>query len=148
MNHKLNKKKGFTLAELLLSLALFGAIVGLSAPLTQSFLFQREVESATNMIVSASRTAQNKSISNENESRWGVYIEQDQVTIFAGDTYTTRDTAEDITLLYEGTVTITGLGEVVFTQIDGFPQTTGTLQVTRNQIDNTIEFNEKGAIFY
>lgn len=69
-------KKGFTLIEMILSLAILAIILGISAPFLINFSTSQELDSVTEEMVSILRKAQEKSIIAENDSFWGIDFSQ------------------------------------------------------------------------
>ena len=149
-NTKLSKsKKGFTLVELLLSIALFSMIAFVSVPIYQTFLFQNDLIVTTNLVINIARSAQLKSQSVQSDSVWGVSIQTNQTVLFKGATYATRDTtADEVSQIMTGVVP-SGLTEFTFSKVFGEASTTGSLVLTgRNSQTKTLTLNAKGVFSY
>ena len=94
--------RGFTLLEVMLTIAILGSIFLLSArglsALQRSFAAQAVDREITSIVSTAARRAR----IGTHGSAWGVYIPYDNlsrsattVTVFSGTSYATRDTAYD-----------------------------------------------------
>lgn len=77
--------KGFTLVEVLLSIALVSIIAGFSVPVFSSMLYRSEVENATSLSVTSLRSASIMARSQKNDSNWGTYFNGSSVTIYSGN---------------------------------------------------------------
>jgi prepilin-type N-terminal cleavage/methylation domain-containing protein len=102
------KTKGFTLIEMMLSVALLGILGGVSVPLYQSFQNQNQLSIATNTTAQTIRRAQILSRANDGDAQWGVYIQMGSVTLFQGDDFDDRDPAFDERTDIATTLSISG----------------------------------------
>lgn len=141
--------KGFTMVELLLSVAILTALTGLSLPLYESFNRRNDLDLTTHSVAAAIRRAEAYSRGARGDSAWGVEFLSTGITLFKGTTYSSRDTSFDETLSLPGSVTASGLTELTFTKLSGQPNTTGslTLQSTTNT-SRTITVNVEGMVDY
>jgi len=71
---KIDKSRGFTIIELLISLVIGITLISLAFVSLRGFYNQQSVKNEEEVIVSTLRAAQEKSLSQENGSRWGVYF--------------------------------------------------------------------------
>ncbi len=140
---------GFTLLEVLLSLALMSAIVGVSAPIYQSFQVKNDLDLAANAVAAGFRRAQILSLASDGDSSWGVHIAAGSITIFKGASYAGRDSAYDETTVVPGTITPTGLGDAVFARVTGASGAAGTVTLTAStgQV-RTVALSAKGTVTY
>jgi len=85
-----------------------------------------------------------------NDSKHGLYLDTaaTAVTVFQGDTYTTRDVAQDFLVDLSGGATLSSdFGtEIVFNKITGIPSSTGTVTISSNNRTTGITINEEGLI--
>lgn len=144
-----SRQKGFTFIELILVLALIALIAGVSLPVSLHFQGSTDLTLATNTVVHGLRRAQLLSRGSEGDTSWGLSIQAENVTLFKGSSYATRDIAFDENSKISSSVTPSGLQEIVFTKFTGELQTTGTITLTAStsQIKN-ITINTKGNITY
>lgn len=141
--------RGFTLIEVLLSLALIGIIFGMAAPYYRTFQVRNDLDIATNTIVQSLRRAQILSQAQYGDMNWGVYVQSGSIIIFKGPSYVLRDINYDEVFDLPSSIDSSGITEVVFSKLYGFPQSIGTLILTStsNETRNII-INEKGMVDY
>ena len=141
--------RGFTLLEMLLSIAIIAILAGLSVPIYQSFEARNDLDIATVTAVQSLRRAQVLSEAVLNDSSWGVHIATSSVTIFKGASFTGRDSSYDEQISSAQSVAYSGLSDVVFSKLLGMPSATGTIMATSTTNETrTININAKGAISY
>ena len=92
------KAKGFTLLEIILSIALIGILAASSLFALQNFQINNDLDAALANIIQSLRRAQLLSESVSGDSKWGVKIFSDKVVVFKGDNYT-KGTAPGMKLL-------------------------------------------------
>jgi prepilin-type N-terminal cleavage/methylation domain-containing protein len=140
---------GFTLIELLLSITIIGILSGLSLPVYESFARRNDLDITTQSTVNAIRRGESYARAVQGDSTWGVKFDSTGVTLFKGATYASRDTAYDETIDVPGSVTVSGLSEVLFTKLTAAPSTTGTVTFTSSTNDvRTVTLNAKGMVDY
>lgn len=149
MLKKVKRVTGFTLLEVLLSIAIIGILAGISMPIYQSFQVKNDLDVAVNTIVQTLRRAQLLSQAVDGDSSWGVYMQNGSITLFQGADYSSHDSNFDEVFDVPTSITFSGIQEIVFTKFSGEPQTTGiiTLNSSTNET-RTITINEKGMVSY
>ena len=141
--------KGFTLLEVLLSIAAIAIIAEISVPLYQSFQARNDLDIATVEIAQTLRRTQVLSQSVDGDTSWGVSVQSGSITLFKGTSYAARDTNFDEVFEVPTSITPSGVSEIVFTKFSGNPQTTGTITLTSNTNETrTITINAKGMVNY
>lgn len=141
-------KKGFTLIEILLSLSIIVIMAAISIPIYQSLQNTNNLDIAVNTVSQTLRRAQELSRSGYEDSAWGVYVENNAITLFKGSNYASRDTNFDEVFDIASIIVPSGMKEVVYSKFYGIPNTTGTLTLNFNTTSRTITINEKGTITY
>lgn len=146
---KLQTDKGFTLLEILLSVAAIAVIAGISVPIYQSFQVRNDLDIAAVTIAQSLRRAQALSQAVDGDASWGVYAQSGSMTLFKGASYAARDAAFDEVFEVPASIAPSGVSEIVFTKFTGAPQTTGavTLTSTANETRN-ITVNAQGMVNY
>lgn len=136
---------GFTILELLLSVALIAAVFAFSAPVYQTFQVKTDLDLVANTALQSFRQAQTFAEAALGDSAWGVELHSGTLTVFKGSSYATRDTGFDETFDIPTTISPSGMSEVVFTKFTGAPSVTGTLTLTSSTTETrTITINAKG----
>lgn len=140
--------KGFTLIEVLLSIALLGLLVAFSLPVFFSFQTKNDFDIAGHTTIRTLRRAEFLAQSNERDSGWGVKIENSGITLFKGSSYVGRDTSfDEVTSFSSSRIGVTGASEIVFSKMTGVPSavSTTTLSTDTGETMNII-VNAKGII--
>ncbi|MCW1930560.1 MAG: prepilin-type N-terminal cleavage/methylation domain-containing protein [Candidatus Kerfeldbacteria bacterium] len=124
------QRSGFTLLELLLSVAMIAILTSMVIPFSRSYYTKNGLSLATDSTVQAIRQAEHYARAQINDTQWGVYVTTGRIVVFSGNTYATRVEVEDITFEISNTITISGTSEFVFEKLTALPTTTGTLTLT------------------
>lgn len=140
---------GFTLLEVLLSVAIIGMLTGVSLPVYESFVRRNDLDLTAQSIAAMLRRAQTYARAVSSDSAWSVEIQSSAVTLFQGTSFGARNTAFDETLNVPASITPGGLGEVQFTKFSAAPNTTGNITLASTTNDTrTIIVNAKGMVDY
>ena len=144
----MRNQRGFTLVEMLLSVSIIALLVGVSAPVYNSFATRNDLDVTIMGLETALRRAQTYARAVEGDSQWGVAVITGKVVLFKGATYATRDTNFDESTTVSGGITTSGLSEVVFAKMTGTPSATGTATLTSSSTNDsrTVTLNAKGMV--
>lgn len=142
-------QKGFSLIELLLSLAIISIIVMITIPIYGSFQARNDLTIAATTVAQTLRRAQILSQAVSGDSGWGVKIQTGSITLFKGAGYAGRDAGFDEIFAMPGNITPGGITEIVFNKFSGEPLAGGIITLTsvNNEIKN-IAINGKGMVSY
>lgn len=153
-------QKGFTLVELIISIALIAIIVGISFSNLGGHQEKLEVDLEAEKIVAYLRETRNKAIAGQDNSSWGIHFvnvsnDDDYYNLFKGLTFSTSDIVETRFLSKEIQFLIPAINEnvdVVFLKSSGelnSSEKTIILQSIINpEMTSTIEINKLGQINY
>lgn len=148
-NFVLNNKKGFTLLEVLLSIALISILTAFASPLLQFFQVRNDLGASTITVAQTLRRAQFLSEAVDGDTTWGAKVQMGSIVVFKGASYASRDITFDETYDMSSTITPSGQTEIVFAKFTGVPNVTGTLTLTSSNAETkTITINSKGMIDY
>ena len=139
-------QKGFTLLEVLLSIAAIAILAGISIPVWRNLQVKNDLDIATTTIVQDLRRAQVLSQAVDGDTSWGVKVQSGSIVLFKGTSYSTRDSTFDETFDLQSSITPSGTTEIVFAKFTGLPQTTGTITLTSEQDSKNITINAKGMV--
>lgn len=144
------KTHGFTLIEVLLSVAIISAIAGMSLPILGSFNNRNDLDITAQSIVGQLRRAQTYARGMNGDAQWGIRLQNGSATLFKGALYASRDTAYDETSPIPSSITVDGTSDITYSKLDGAPNTAGsiTLTNTNNNESRTITINAKGMVSY
>jgi len=148
MRKKQKNILGFTLLEVafvLGVLALFAAIVG---PVYRSLQTKNNLSIATTSVVEAIRRAQTLAENGKADLTWGVNLTSGNLTVFAGSSFASRQSAYDENLNLPGGIAVSGLSQIVFNKLTGLPQSTGTTTISNAFGCSQIGINAAGTVNY
>lgn len=147
---KINQaKKGFTLVEILLVLAIITILAGVTAPFYSELMNRNELDVAIQATSGSLKRAQVLSQAMTYDDGWGVKIESGAVTLFKGNSFATRDTAFDEVVNISTNLTILNDSEFTFDKFTGLPQVTGTVTIeTTSGEQRGVQVNSKGRVDY
>jgi len=144
-----NVKRGFTLIEVLLSMALIAILTGVALPAYFTLFSKNDLDVAKNQAAQSLGRAAFLSLASEGDTTWGVEISAENIVIFKGASYASRDEDYDETYPIASSITPSGLTEIVFDKMTGLPQSAGDIILTSTNGDiKTITINSKGAVSY
>lgn len=143
---KSNSKQGFTLLEMLLSVAAIGILAGLSLPVFRTLLTKNDLDIAIATAAQTLRRAQILSQTVDGNTSWGVKMQSGSITLFKGTSFASRDSSFDETFDMSTSINMGGVTEIVFAKFTGFPQITGNVNLSTESDARSISINEKGTI--
>lgn len=130
------RKTGFTLIEALISVALISLIVGMTLPFYGNFAARNDINIAQEDLARMMRRAQVYARAGYGDSLWGVHLQNGSATLFRGATYATRTAGYDEVLSFPA-INVSGVTDVVFSKMTGFPNTSGTTTLTSTTVNET-----------
>lgn len=142
-------RQGFTLIEVLLSVAIITILTGLSLPVYESFARKNDLDVTAQQLAATLRRAETYARSVNRDAAWSVNIQPTGVTLFQGTNFATRDQTYDETFPIPNSIATSGLGEIQFAKLSAAPNTTGTITLTENANNiRTVTINAKGMVEY
>lgn len=135
---QITNSRGFALIELLVVVIILVVLMAITIPSMISFQKTPQLNNSFEEVVNALRVAQNKTISSEENSQYGVYFNTatvpHQYILFKGASYALRDSAYDqvksISNLSEFYDINTGGGnQIVFDKLTGFTANFGNVSL-------------------
>lgn len=139
-------RRGFTLVELLMVLALFSLILAMGAGLSFPYYRRQQVITAAQVAASELRMAQTEAESQLDDAAHGVKAQTSGMVRFTGSSYASRTTSKDKTSLFSFPVTVSGTTEFVFPKGDVAPQSAGTLTLTLDDLAIDIAVSSYGLL--
>ncbi|MBI4599897.1 hypothetical protein HY732_03155 [Candidatus Uhrbacteria bacterium] len=149
---------GFTLLEVLLSVAIMILIAGAAFPLYGNLQWTAQINDSTARIVGDMRLARELSAARLADSQYGIFFEVnplsgDRMVFFRGSSYATRTPAYDrITTFSDTLIMQTALGggvsEIIFSKNSARPSSVGTIMLTHSASGalRTISINTYGMV--
>ena len=139
---------GFTLVEVILVLALFGALLGIGLPIGVDSYKSYLLTAETRTLVSFLRRAQNFSLANTREASHGLFIDSSRFVLFQGSSYAGRNATYDEVYLRSSVVTVSSTPEIVFTPLSGIPMSSTTITLSNGLSSQAITVNAGGAFLW
>ena len=112
---------GFTLIEILITVSLISILGFFLFSIGLNFYKSQQLETQAQEILQTLRRAQSKATSVELDSSFGVYLTNDNYTLFKGSSYLTRDPQYDEIFDLPEIIKVSGLSEIVFLKSEGVP---------------------------
>lgn len=140
-------KNGFTLLELLLSVALMSLLAGIAAPMYLSLQSENEMAIAVTTVEDVLRRGQVRAQAVDGDSPWGVEMVSSTITLFKGNNFAGRDQSFDENYKLTATVKLSGLNDVVFNKFSGWTNASGTVIITHQDgRQKNVSISELGII--
>ncbi len=141
-------RAGFTLVELLIVLAISLSLLGVIGTIASNTYPKSQLNAEAGVVMQAIREAQALTLARKEDSRWGVYRTANELILFAGPSYATRDEAFDRTHVFPSGITASGMEEIVFSSLLGTIPQPGTITLTSNATGESvvISINANGVV--
>lgn len=135
-------KKGFTLIEILIVIAIIGILTTISVSVFSTYRSVQSIDRDTDTVVEILRQARSETLSSENATTYGVHFASSTITLFAGSSYSgSNSTNQNFPLVSADTVltvSLTGGGyDVVFNRLSGETNENGTIVLSSKTINRT-----------
>lgn len=142
------RRSGFSLIEVLLAISILAILASAATPVLVSQLQTDTVSSTTDSIVSLLRRARMHAHAMDNDSAWGVSIQNDTAVLYAGESFATRSGDTNIAVSIPDAVTVSGDTDIHFNKSSGYTSIPQSLTVSaRSGADEeTIIINELGIV--
>ena|SRR3990167_8540710 len=146
-------KRGITVAELLVVVAVIGLVVLVVLPKFSNIKENAVLKTAVNDVLSSINKAKNQTLSSLNSSEYGVHFQSDKVIIFKGKIFSAgTSTNEIIDIASPATITnvtfggVSGTsGDMYFNRIYNAPSTTGTVTIATSSYSKIITIYATGV---
>ncbi len=142
------EKKGFSIIEMVLGLALFALVVAIGVPISLNAYLNYLLTSEVRNYVSIVRRAQSFSFTNTSGVPHGVAFLDDRLVLFKGTSYATRNPLYDEIYYKSGGVSVSSTPEIVFSSISGIPNLSGTSTFSNSQRTHSVYVNPQGTIYW
>ena len=139
-------KRGFTLFEVLLIIAIVAAVFVISAPYDLEFYRGQLTGDAQANIIDALQRARHNAVLQKNDSDFGVHIEAPNYVIFQGSDYNDRVMEQDEVFPLVDSLTFGGPTDIVFSKLTGVPSATGTITISYGSISRDILIGDSGSV--
>ena len=134
--------------ELLIVIGIIILLAAIFVPIGLNF-YQIQVFNQTNdQVIWLLKQARASAMSQKNNSAFGLYFNNQQITLYQGASYQTRQADLDVNYKIPESVKIEGLGEINFSLGAGLPSQIGPIILSSNKIKKEITLNSIGLIDY
>ena len=146
-------KKGITILELLIVLAILGLFIALTLFQFSKFREQQVLKSSVNDTLSSISKARSQTLSSLNSFVYGIHFESDKVIIFKGTVFNNNDPLNEIINIISpatiSNVTLGGIsgtsGEMYFNRLYGVPSKTGMVTISIPSSSKVITISATGS---
>lgn len=153
-HYKLCHPSGFTLIEVLITLAITMILTVATVPIYGNFQTSSQINENTTLLIQSLRTAEGRSLSRVNGSSHGIKLFNHSYVLYQGSSYSSRTQAYDRTIDLGNTIVLnwalSGVGqpdEINFSKSLGVPDMIGTITITHDMGNTkTIGINSFGKI--
>lgn len=146
-SNRATNKPAFTLTEIILVIALVTIVSSIGVAVGIQAFSAQQLSANRDLLVSSLYQAQASARASVNNTNWGVHITSaNELYIFSGNDFASRDTTEDISFNLSNNVEITGTTEIVFTRVSGLPDSIASFVLTDSGTSLTINVNDLGTI--
>lgn len=144
------RARGFTLIEVLLSVSIISILIGLSLPIYGAYNNRNNLDLTSQGIAEMMRRAMTYSRGARMDDSWGVHVETGSATLFKGVTYATRDTTYDELTSIPSSFVVAGVVDISFAKMTGLPSTTGVTTITIPGVSESrsVTINAEGMVSY
>ncbi|MFA5080492.1 MAG: prepilin-type N-terminal cleavage/methylation domain-containing protein [Candidatus Paceibacterota bacterium] len=140
--------KGFTIIELLLTIAMVVILVGITIPFYSQFS-KNNLQIDSGAVIDSIRTAEMSAITQKNNSGWGIHFQSGKIIIFKGNSFEMREISFDEEINISDNYVFSGLNDVFFSPFNGIPDKIGVIIMeNQNGIKKEFEIDKRGAIIY
>lgn len=139
---------GFTLIEVMLSVAIITILALLASPFYGRFIFSQEVPVVRDELGGSFAKAQLYSMTGKQAASWGVAADGQRIVLFQGNSFASRDQAFDEVFVLHPRVTLSGLDEVVFARVTGRPNHQPTITLSGNGATEVWTLNSEGVLIH
>ncbi|MBI4034750.1 prepilin-type N-terminal cleavage/methylation domain-containing protein [Candidatus Saccharibacteria bacterium] len=147
-NGKRKTVKGFSLLEVILTVAIISLLAGIGAPLYLSATNRNELVVASNVLVQDLYRAQSASRSVIDDEAWGVAVNGQTITLFKGTSFASRDSSFDENYIVPDSINLSGDNQLTYSKLTGLPATTASFNLAHNNDNRTVTVNAKGMVDY
>ena len=146
-------KKGITALELLLVVAVLGAVFSIVIPQFSKIRELQTLKSGAADILSSINKARSQTLSSLNSLEYGVHFEIAQIIIFQGVNFSTNDINNEIINVISpagiSNVTFNSIsdvsGKIYFNRLSGNPNQTGTVTLSTANFSKIITISATGV---
>ncbi len=141
-------KSAFSLIELILVVVLISISAGVVAPIYYSAKKANDLNTSLYTLVSSLRRAQLLSMAVYLDDNWGLKINNNEILIFKGNNFLSRDLDYDEVVSVNRSIVFTGLDELVYSKLTGRPNIDGDIFLTLDNNTLSLNINSLGLIDY
>lgn len=146
----INFKKGFTLVEMLIILAILTILIIVALPSFTTMRNNQILKTTASEVFSALDKAKSQALSSVNSSEYGVHFETNKIVIFKGTIYLSLDPNNEDILISSGAsisnINLTGGAiDLYFDRLSGAPNKTGTVTISVSSLSKIVTISATGA---
>ncbi len=133
-------KSGFSVLEILVSIAILGLLTGISLVSFANFSRRDAVLASASAIGQALRDARARTLASVGGSQYGVKVDGDRFTFFQGATFSSSTPTNNTFMYPSGIRATTSLSTLVFERVTGNASASGTISVYQSSASNVVKY--------
>src|ERR1051325_11129769 len=142
----LREDSGFTILEIAVTLAIFMFVASIGLFASMDFYRGYSFNTSVSTAISLLERARSRSMDNIGGASSGLHIVSTGYTLFRGTAYgVPNHNYDEFTPLDKG-ITVSGLTDIIFSQLSGRPNATVTIILSNGVKSKTISINREGGI--
>lgn len=138
---------GLTVIEILVVIGILAILFAIGLPISINFYFDYILISERDTLVSTLTYARNLALINANESDHGLFLAPNNLVIFQGSSYASRNVSEDKNFPRASAVAISGPNEIVFKSLSS-QTASSTYGLSNARRTFNVYVNSEGRIEY
>lgn len=140
--------RGFSLVEILLTMALIGIILAASVPAYRKLQSVNDLSAAVSTLSQALRLAELKAQAIDEGSGWGVHAGTSTITVFKGSSFADRDQTRDAIFSFSGSIVVSAPSDAFFVPFSGAPSAPVAWRLSGGGVTHSVSVNNLGILTY